>query len=364
MESIANLIGLTEQFHGRTITAERMRNIRVCIYGGTGLEPGTAAFISALAYKVLESMPSVIVTGGFLHSNKAPAAVSTDAAALKGARRYAAERKVPLKDCFEAWIPEPGLDSRPEIKGAVRMTEQEGITVRVMMGRTPLGRRLAMVAGVDMVITISGRQHTEVVAEQALELGLPLLPVPDAGGDSRDLLAKYGERIAAGFDAGALEKCLAEVSRTIGHDPDAAAGAVVDLIRTAKVGRCLVLLPYDDLHNELYASIVEPAIARHMVPVRLDRLPGSDAIYTSFADAIRSSSAVIADITLLNENVMYEVGFAHGRGLAPLIYTRDASRLDQLPVYFRTLNVRLASPEMPLDTLIENYLGSLRPARA
>ena len=65
-----------------------------------------------------------------------------------------------------------------------------------------------------------------------------------------------------------------------------AAAAVVDLIRTAKVGRCLVLLPYDDQHNNLYISAIEPAVARHMIPVRLDRLPRSEAIYTSFADAI------------------------------------------------------------------------------
>jgi hypothetical protein len=232
-----------------------------------------------------------------------------------------------------------------------------------MTGRTPLGRRLAMVAGVDMVVTISGKQHTEVVVEQALELGLPVLPIPDAGGDSQDLLGKYRGRISAGFDPGALDKCLDEVSRSIKSAPEAAAGAVVELIRTAKVGRCLVLLPYDDVHNGLYTSIIEPAIARHMIPVRLDRLPGSEAIYTSFADAIRSSLAVIADITLLNENVMYEVGYAHGRGLTPLIYTRDIVRLNQLPVYFRTLNVRLASAEVPLNRLIDDYLRSLMETR-
>ncbi len=340
-----------------------MRNVRVCIYGGTDLQGTPTLFISALAYKILDSMPAVIVTGGFLHSNKRPTAVSTDVAALTGARHYADEHGIDLKDCYEAWIPEPSLDSRPEIKGAVRMTEMDGITVRVMTGRTPLGRRLAMVAGVDMVVTISGKQHTEVVVEQALELGLPVLPIPDAGGDSRDLLRNYRERIAAGFDPGALDKCLAGVSNAIGRDPEAAASAVVELIRTAKVGRCLVLLPYDNVHNELYTSTIEPAVARHMIPIRLDRLPRSEAIYTGFADAIRSSLAVIADITLLNENVMYEVGYAHGRGLTPLIYTREAARLDQLPVYLRVLNVQQVTTERPLDKLIDDYLSSLRATR-
>jgi hypothetical protein len=124
-----------------------------------------------------------------------------------------------------------------------------------------------------------------------------------------------------------------------------------------------VLLPYDEEHDRRYASVIEPAVARHMIPIRLDRLPKSEAIYSSFAEAMQSASAVIADITALNENVLYEIGFAHGRGITPLIYTRDAERLSLLPVYFRTLNVRLVSDGTPLDTLIEDYLRSVKTTR-
>jgi hypothetical protein len=341
-----------------------MKRVRICIYGGTDLQGTPTDFITALGYKILDSIPAVIISGGFRHSNENPKAISTDVAALRGARRYADERGVDLKDCYEAWIPEPDMDSRPDIKGAVRMSEAaDGIAVRVMTGRTPLGRRLAMVAGVDIVVTISGRQHTEVVVEQALELGVPVLPIPNAGGDSRDLLIKYRERIASSFEPGALDQCLGEISQAIDSNPEIAASAVVVLIRTAKVGRCLVLIPYDHEHDRLYKSTIEPAVARHMIPIRLDRLPKSEAIYTSFADAIQSSSAVIADITALNENVMYEIGYSHGRGLTPLIYTRKADRLSQLPVYFRTLNVRLASGATPIDILIEDYLRSLKTTR-
>ncbi len=317
-------------------------------------------FVAVLAYKILNELPAVIVTGGFRHSNKKPMAISTDVAALRGVQRYAEQRAVNLMDYYEAWIPEPDLDSRPDVKGVVRLSEADGIAVRVMAGRTPLGRRLAMVAGVDIVVTISGKVHTEVVVEQALELGVPVLPIPDAGGDSRNLLAKYRKRIEAYFDDGALDQCLGKISQAIDNNPEMAASAVVDLIRTAKVGRCLVLIPYDVEHNSLYKSTIEPTVARHMVPIRLDRLPNSEAIYTSFADAIQTSSAVIADITTSNENVLYEIGYSHGRGLTPLIYTRDKERLSQLPIYFRTLNVRLASDEMPLSALIEEYMRSVK----
>ena len=323
-------------------------------------------FISELAYQVLDSMSAVIVCGGFKHSNEKPNAVSTDVAALRGAERYAKEHKVnkvSLKDCYEAWIPDPGLDSREDVKGVVRMSEADGITVRVMTGRTPLGRRLAMVGDVDIVVTIYGRRHTEVVVERGLDLGLPVLPIPDAGGDSEELLHKYRPLIAKSFAPGGLDRCLSKISKAIKDRPDLAARAVIKLIQSAKIGRCLVLLPFDEEHNSLYASTIEPAVTRHMIAVRLDRLPSSEAIYTNFADAIQTSSAVIADITILNENVMYEIGYSHGRGLKPLIFTRNEARLEQLPVYFQALNVRLASDIQQVDTLIEDYLCFVKSAR-
>jgi hypothetical protein len=340
-----------------------MRRIRVCIYGGTDLQETPARFISALAYEVLDRMGAVIVTGGFHHSVEKPHATSTDSAALDGARRYSDEHATDLKECYEAWVPEPVLDSRPDVGGVVRMTEALGITVSRVMGKTPLGRRLAMVRGVDLVVTISGRRHTEVVGEQALELGIPFLPIPNANGDSQDLLKPYRAQIAARFAPGALDECLQRVDETIDHQPDLAARAVVTLLQTAKVGRCLVLLPYDSEHETIYRSTIEPTVSERMMPLRLDQIPKSDAIYTSFADAVDDATAVIVDITRLNENVMYEVGFAHGRGLSPLIFTRDPSRLENLPVYFRTLNVRLVTPAAPLAPLIGQYLGEIKAAR-
>jgi hypothetical protein len=341
-----------------------IRDLKVCIYGGRELGKTPAKFIDTLAYQILERMPAVIVTGGFLRWTGQPAeSVTTDTAAWNGARRWASEHKVNLNECFEAWIPEPELDIRDDVPGLVRMSEKDGVAIQVMKGRTPLGRRLALAAGVDIVVTISGERHTEVVVEQALELGRPVLPIPDAGGDSEKLLREHRKRLAENFDPGTLDKCLDLVSKTISEDPEKAAASVVNLIRTAKVGRCLVLLPFDKVHDKLYEDVIRPAIAKHMLPLRLDELPASGAIYSSFAEAMQTSSAVIADITALNQNVMYEVGFAHGRGLTPMIYTRDTAVLKQLPVYFRTLNIRQESIATPLNTLIEDYLTSLRSSR-
>ena len=92
-----------------------------------------------------------------------------------------------------------------------------------------------------------------------------------------------------------------------------------------------------------------------MLAVRLKDAGRSQQIYSSFFDAVSSSTTIIADITELNENVMYEVGYAHGHGLQPLLFTLDPSRVDSLPVYFRTLNVHTVSRD-GLPVLIADHL--------
>ena len=135
---------------------------------------------------------------------------------------------------------------------------------QVILGRTPLGRRLAMVAGDAIVITISGKRHTEVVVEQGVDLGVPVLRCPNAGGDSKKLLDIYKARIASGFDAEALDQCLKKIFRSIREDVKNAAAGVAELIKTAKIGKCLVLIPYDPDHEKLYSSTIEPATAKYM----------------------------------------------------------------------------------------------------
>src|SRR5262245_37913026 len=51
------------------------------------------------------------------------------------------------------------------------------------------------------------------------------------------------------------------------------------------------------------------------------------------------------------------------RGATPLLYTRDAARLQDLPVYLKTLNIRLADETTPLEKLIDEYLGSVKAKR-
>ena len=338
------------------------RKLRVCIYGGTDLDGMPAGFVSNLAAEVLTTLPAVIVTGGFRRRRDRPEAVSTDMAALEGAKMVASRKKEDLRSLFEAWIPEKALDGRPDVGGVVRMTPGLGITVRISEGRTALGRRLSMVGAIDVLVTISGKRHTEVVLEQAIELGVPALPIPHAGGDSERLYELYADRIQGAFAPGAVRECFALLTHRGLEDP-ASVRSVVDVIRTARLGRCLILQPYSGANEDLYASKIKPAVEEQMVALRLKDAHGSQQIYSSFFDAVSHSTAIIADITDLNVNVMYEVGYAHGRGLQPLLFTLDPSRIDSLPLYFGMLNVHTVSRDK-LPALIRDHLADIKRQRA
>lgn len=339
-----------------------MRKLKVCLYGGTNLDGVDPMFVETLAQTILSRLHAIIVVGGFKQRADKPSARTTDMAALEGARHHAALSGIPVSDCCEAWLPDPRLDGRPDVQGVVRMTAADGPRIRVVEGRTALGRRLAMVADVDVVVTISGKVHTEVVVEQALEIGVPVFPIPSAGGDSKDLLTRYEERIAKRFDTGAVQRCVDELQATYGRSVQAAADAVVALIQQAHVGRCLVLMPFDDEHKARYDQFIGPAIERRMTAVRLDLLPSSSDIVKNFEAEMTRASAVIVDATKSNENVMYEIGYAQALGYDPLLVVRDAERPNTGPMYLRTKNLKVLSDDGEWPALIDAYLLARKTA--
>ncbi len=324
--------------------------LRVCMYGGLKTDGTPMDFVSALAEKIVSTLPAVIVTGGYMGHDQG----TTDCAALVGARRAAKALSADLSCVFEAWLP----GARSDDDRGPRMSRDLGITIRELPGRTALGRRLSMVSGVDVVVTFTGQANTALVLEQAIELGVPALPVAATGGDSRRVYETYQDRIEAAFAPGAVRQCF-DVLAELGLDDPRSVVAVADVIRSTRLGRCLVLQPYRAADEQLYTSTLRPAIENEMIAVRLKDAAGSQQIYASFFEAVSCSTAIIADISELNENVMYEVGYAHGRGLQPLLFTLDASRIQSLPTYLRTLNVHAVTVE-DLPNLIRSHLRAVK----
>lgn len=340
-----------------------MRKPQVCIYGGTALPEPAPAFVSELAFTILKTSPSVIVTGGFLHFTDLPDATSTDYAALRGARKYARMTGAHLCDCFEAWLPDPHRDRNREKGGVIRMSEQEHkVTIRRMGQKSALGRRLSMVHDVDVVVTIGGKRHTNEVLEQALELNVPALPLAFARGDSQDFWMQYRDAVVGWFSLSPEDsKFLDGLKATdVAASLPKTARRVADLIARARIGRCLVLLPYDDVHDAVFKDFIEPAVESVMICDRLDHRPGSAPIRTSFVDAVDRACAVVADVTDVNPNVMYEIGYALAKGLRPLFYCRDSMVVERLPVYLRDLNISVISSNEDLALRIKRHLAEVR----
>jgi hypothetical protein len=66
---------------------------------------------------------------------------------------------------------------------------------------------------------------------------------------------------------------------------------------------------FDDVYNMLIAPAVERAGCR---PFRADQEPGAGSILTDMYFELVTADAVLADISILNANVFYELGVRHG----------------------------------------------------
>lgn len=179
-----------------------MKKRYVTIYGGTELTGDIPAFVEALSYALLQRLDIVLVTGGFNSAAATAGNISTDVATLKGAQCFAAEKNIPLSDCFETWLPDPEMDRVKE--GVHRFKEGR---VRELKGDSPYARRFAMVRDTDLIITIKGSKHTATVLGFADAMNKPALPVAFTGGDSADHWTEHEERIRKRF---AIDDALAQ----------------------------------------------------------------------------------------------------------------------------------------------------------
>ena len=342
-----------------------MRTKRICIYGGTDLTQAEAEFVEELSYQILKQLDAVIVTGGVKVNYKVPqGTVPADLAALNGARRFALERSEPVPTFFQAWIPDPGKKTRSSIE---RMTADDiGGEPVEMRERSALGRRLAMVREVDLVVTISGKKHTETVLEQALEIGRPALPLPFTGGDSADFWGSEFPTITKWFPALSADD-FDSFRELQWHDVgsrEAIVNRVIQILGSARLDKCLVLMPYDSGQDKIYATVIQPAIEEHMEPVRLDASHNSDEIRQNFSSALDGCRDIIADVTDGNVSVCYELGWAHALGRLPLMFSLRPLEAIKLPVYLTSRNIVVVKDLADLPAIITARLADTVTAKS
>lgn len=75
---------------------------------------------------------------------------------------------------------------------------------------------------------------------------------------------------------------------------------------------CFVIQPFDERFNKRFHDIYKPAIEScGLEAYRVDYDPSVEIPIDAIEDGIRESSIVLADITVDNPNVWYELGFAY-----------------------------------------------------
>lgn len=78
---------------------------------------------------------------------------------------------------------------------------------------------------------------------------------------------------------------------------------------------CFVVMPFDEKRDLLYDSVLKPTLETHPSLVlqfaRADKSLTAGRISEEITNFIKGADIIIADITLHNPNVFYELGFAH-----------------------------------------------------
>lgn len=75
--------------------------------------------------------------------------------------------------------------------------------------------------------------------------------------------------------------------------------------------KCFFIMPFAEKYDIVYGTIQECLLNKGFLPVRVDKVSGSNAIMNKIMNEILSAQYVIVDMSELNPNVFYELGIAH-----------------------------------------------------
>jgi hypothetical protein len=102
--------------------------------------------------------------------------------------------------------------------------------------------------------------------------------------------------------------------------------------------QAFVVMQFSSPYNEVYIEVIRRVCEEVGIDVyRIDESPGTGIIINDIAQAIKESSLVIADISPLNANVFYEVGYAHGINKPTILIAERGTKLPFDVSPFRTI---------------------------
>jgi predicted Rossmann-fold nucleotide-binding protein len=305
------------------------RRIGVC-GSSRGLTAEAVLFCKAAGSELARNENVVIVSGGtFKRAGTGPDDLAADWHIVSTAEREIKERQG-----------QDAVDQRIEtvVTGGVDPHADERFQIGVSKparGKTTEARRFSFVRSVDGLLAVAGRGGTAQEVALAMELEMPLLPVPLFGGKSAEFWSSYETDLIQKLriDRAVASRWVAPPAANEGLIGQLAVEMVRALLATMP-RRCFVIMPFSEEHVSLYDFVIEPALfSVGDTAIRLDRtaIPG-DTGY-QIRDGIRSCDYVIAVLDGLKPNVLYELGLAHAYGKRTILMNR-ASALGETAVPF------------------------------
>jgi len=101
--------------------------------------------------------------------------------------------------------------------------------------------------------------------------------------------------------------------------------------------RAFVAMPFEEPFDTIYREVIQPEGERHGLDVvRVDQIAGPGIIFEDIKREISECKVVIAEITAPNQNVFYELGYAHALNKPTILLAR---RGRELPFDIRSYRV-------------------------
>ncbi|RYE58508.1 MAG: hypothetical protein EOP48_03385 [Sphingobacteriales bacterium] len=301
--------------------------IKIGIYGGTNLSAEQVILVEGITKALIQSGEVSIVSGGFHYYINHRDHHSVDKVVMETAKKLLPEEVFFQR--FETWLPKEN--------DRLNVTRfREGI-VKEIPGSTQ-ARRFHMVTHLDALITITGEGNTQSVIELALAINKPVLPIGFTGGDSGKMWNSYRYDIMQRLKLSkSLELKLSQ--QPILDDMPGLGSEIAEFMKNACQKTCLVLMPFAAENNTYYDNYISRAIEQSGYhKLRIDRVLTAGNIPDFFLKSLEDTTAVIIDITGLNANVMYELGYVHSKKIKPLIVSRyppGDQNPDNLPFYLK-----------------------------
>ena len=151
-------------------------------------------------------------------------------------------------------------------------------------------------------------------------------------------IVTYLEKLSSQPDS-SVRKCDSQYFLRLGRESAIAASSAQRIQQGATV---FLAMPFQDEFENVYDfGLRAPIVDVGLLPIRLDKESFLGSITEEIKGRIRDASAVIADITEQNPNVLFELGFAQGCGIPTIVICRNGQ---ELPFDIRDSKVLFYNP--------------------